>query len=120
MDLKLYPIEDLLEELVRRDAIAILQTTQRIEGVKMMQFLGQGDELRAASIAMCQTMMGRTIAETDNVQHIAHRKFQTSRTEEIMVTALLVTKPAIDKLLAKEPVRPDVEPTFHVGELTNG
>lgn len=110
MNLKLHPTEDLLEELLRRDAVAILQVSQRIEGVEFTRRLGEGDEVRAEAIYMCQRMAGRTIAGDPTVQHVAQRKLQTSRSEEIMVTCLLVKQEAIGALLAKKPVRPDVEP----------
>jgi hypothetical protein len=96
-----FSTSDLLAELVRRDAIRILQTTQRIEGVKLMMNLGQTDDLRAFSIGMAQRMAAIELQNNVEMQHVTHRKLKTSNSEEVMVTFAVVTGAAIKELVAK-------------------
>jgi ATP-dependent protease HslVU (ClpYQ) peptidase subunit len=51
MMLDLVPVEDLLAELVRREAIRILQVEKYIDGAQLMRNLGSQDEVRAMAIA---------------------------------------------------------------------
>jgi acetate kinase len=107
MDLTLFPSEDLLAELIRRDAVKILQTTQRIDGIEFVARLGEADDVRAEAIAMCQRMSARVISGDFSVQHVTQRKLKTSASEEIQVTLILATSELMRRLVsppnAKEP-----------------
>jgi hypothetical protein len=110
MDLKLYPTEDLLAELIRRDAIRILQATQYVDSATILQNLGLKDELLAFKISQVQAEMGRVLSEDVTVQLIGHRKLKTSASEEIKLTVMLVGSAAMKKLVAlsENPPSPDV------------
>jgi hypothetical protein len=100
MNLQLYPTTDLLAELIARDAIAIAQTTHRIDGVQFAMRLGESDELRVYALSMCQAMLARFIAGDPGVQHAMQRRFKTSASEEIMLTAMLVRAEHMSALVA--------------------
>lgn len=111
MDLRSYPSEDLLAELIRRDKVRILQVTHQIDGATLMHNLGLTDELRAFKIAQVQAEMARVIAEDVTVQLIGHRKMKTSSSEEIKLTVMLASAPLMQALvgMVENPPSPDAE-----------
>ena len=103
MTLKDMTTADLLEELIRRDAVRILQTSQRVDGAEFLRYLGATDSLRVMAIGMCQRMAAIELQNNLDMQHVTHRKLKTSASEEFCVTYMVVTKDAMSTLMTDEP-----------------
>ena len=109
MDLKLYPVEDLLAELIRRDAIKIAQISQRIPARQLMTDIAHRDVTRAMELMSTQAQIGAAIAKNMDVQMLQHRKVDGTGDEEVRVTVMLASQDAMKRLTALQPPSPDVE-----------